>query len=173
MGMEENLKGYEAAAGLLPPLMLRGTKQLSYQQLRDELDRLSATLSTGGGGGRGGQGRGGPPVAGEAGALSFQSTPRETLFLQCSRSRQVLREPALPADQFELIKREWLASIEQSRTEPDTLASRHLRRQLAPYSKDDIRTCRRSRNRSIASRLFPTIRSYNSTTNTSARRRGN
>ena len=54
-GNEENLKGYEAAASLLPPLMLRGTKQLSYQQLRDELDRLSATLGTGGGGGRGGQ----------------------------------------------------------------------------------------------------------------------
>jgi zinc protease len=53
--------------------------------------------------------------------------------------RQVLREPTLPADQFELIKREWLASMEQSRTDPDALASRRLRRQLAPYAKDDIR----------------------------------
>jgi zinc protease len=139
-GNEENLKGYEAAAGLLPPLMLRGTKQLSYQQLRDELDRLSATLGTSGGGGRGGQGRGGPPAAGEAGALSFSiHTKRDTLPAVLEILRQVLREPALPADQFELIKREWLASIEQSRTEPDTLASRRLRRQLAPYSKDDIR----------------------------------
>ena len=139
-GNEENLKGYEAAAGLLPPLMLRGTKQLSYQQLRDELDRLSATLSTSGGGGRGGQGRGGPPAAGEAGALSFSiHTKRGTLPAVLEILRQVLREPALPADQFELIKREWLASIEQSRTEPDALASRRLHRHLAPYSKDDIR----------------------------------
>jgi len=139
-GNEENLKGYEAAAGLLPPLMLRGTKQLSYQQLRDALDRLSATLGTGGGGGRGGQGSGGPPVAGAAGALSFSiHTKRDTLPAVLEILRQVLREPALPADQFELIKREWLASIEQSRTEPDTLASRRLHRHLAPYSKDDIR----------------------------------
>jgi zinc protease len=139
-GNEENLKSYEAAAGLLPPLMLRGTKQLSYQQLRDELDRLSATLGTGGGGGRGSHGRGGPRAAGEAGALSFSiHTKRDTLPAVLEILRQVLREPALPADQFELIKREWLASIEQSRTEPDTLASRRLHRQLAPYSKDDIR----------------------------------
>jgi zinc protease len=139
-GNEENLKGYEAAVGLLPPLMLRGTKQLSYQQLRDELDRLSATLSTSGGGGRGSQGRGGPPPAGEAGALSFSiHTKRGTLPAVLEILRQVLREPALPADQFELIKREWLASIEQSRTEPDALASRRLHRHLAPYSMDDIR----------------------------------
>ena len=37
-GNEENLKGLETASGFLPELMLRGTKKLSYQQLRDELD---------------------------------------------------------------------------------------------------------------------------------------
>ena len=61
-GNEENLKGYETAAGFLPELMMRGTKKLTYQQLRDELDRLDATLGTGGGGGGrrgGGRGRGG------------------------------------------------------------------------------------------------------------------
>ena len=139
-GNEENLKGYESAASLLPPLMLRGTKQLSYQQLRDELDRLSASLGAGGGGGRGGQGRGGSSEAGMAGALSFSiHTKRDSLPAVLEILRQVLREPALPTDQFELIKREWLASMEQSRTEPDALANRHLRRQLAPYAKDDIR----------------------------------
>jgi zinc protease len=51
----------------------------------------------------------------------------------------VLREPALPADQFELMKHERLASIEQVRTDPGMLASRLLSRQLAPYAKDDIR----------------------------------
>jgi zinc protease len=138
-GNEENLKGYEAAAGLLAPLMLRGTKQLSYQQLRDELDRLGATLTTGGGA-RGGQGRGRPGGAVAAGVLSFSiQTKRDSLPAVLEILRQVLREPELPVDQFELLKREWLASMEQSRTEPDALANRHLRRQLAPYAKDDIR----------------------------------
>jgi zinc protease len=138
-GNEENLKGYAAAAGLLAPLMLRGTKQLSYQQLRDELDRLGATLTTGGGV-RGGQGRGRPGGAVAAGVLSFSiQTKRDSLPAVLEILRQVLREPELPADQFELLKRERLASMEQSRTEPDALANRHLRRQLAPYAKDDIR----------------------------------
>ena len=139
-GNEDDLKGYEAAASLLPPLMLRGTKQLSYQQLRDELDRLSATLGASGGGGRGSQGRGGSSAAEAGGALSFSiHTKRDSLPAVLEILRQVLREPALPADQFELIKREWLAAMEQSRTEPDALANRHLRRQLAPYAKDNIR----------------------------------
>ena len=50
-GNEENLKGLEPATGFLSELMLRGTKKLSYQQLRDELDRLGATLGAGAGGG--------------------------------------------------------------------------------------------------------------------------
>jgi zinc protease len=37
------------------------------------------------------------------------------------------------------MKRERLASLEQARTAPDMLASRLLRRQLAPYAKDNIR----------------------------------
>ena len=48
-GNEQNLKGLEPAAGFLSELMMRGTKKLTQQQLRDELDRLGATL---GGGGR-------------------------------------------------------------------------------------------------------------------------
>jgi zinc protease len=138
-GNEENLKGYKAAAGFLPQLMLRGTKQLSYQQLRDELDRLNATLGTGGDS-RGGRGRGGPSAAWAAGAVRFSiQTKRDNLPAVLEILRQVLREPALPADQFELMKRERLASLEQARTDPGMLANRLLSHQLAPYAKDDIR----------------------------------
>src|SRR5205814_3399271 len=72
-GNEDNLKGFESVAGFLPELMLRGTKKLDHQQLRDELDKLSATLSAGaGGGGRRGGGRrgGGPQAAVGAGSVS-------------------------------------------------------------------------------------------------------
>src|SRR6185369_17065924 len=78
-GDENNLKGFESAAGFLPQLMLRGTKKLSYQQLRDELDKLTATLGTGGGGGRGRRGGGGGAAA-SAGAVSFSiQAKRDTL----------------------------------------------------------------------------------------------
>jgi len=142
-GDEENLKGLESAAGFLPELMLRGTKKLSYQQLRDELDKLKATLSAGGGGG-GGRGRrgggGGGGGGAPAGAVSFSiQARRDTLPAVLEILRQVLREPALPADQFEVLKRQRLANLEQTLTEPSALAPRLLQRQLNPYSKDDIR----------------------------------
>jgi zinc protease len=139
-GNEENLKGLESAAGFLPELMLRGTKKLTQQQLRDELDKLGATLGAGGGGGgRGGRGGGGGAAA-SAGAVSFSiQAKRDTLPAVLEILRQVLREPTLPADQFEVLKRGRLAGMEQSRSEPATLAPRLLQRQLNPYSKDDIR----------------------------------
>lgn len=137
-GNEQSLKGYETAAGFLSELMERGTKKLSYQQLRDELDRLKSTIG-GGGGGRGRRGGGGP-VAESAGAVSFSiQSKHETLPAVLELFRQVLLEPALPAEEFELLKRQRIARIEQMKTEPAMLAARSLQRQLSPYSKEDIR----------------------------------
>ena len=132
-GNENSLKGLDVAAGLLPELMLRGTKKLSYQQLRDELDRLGAVISAGGG--RGGRGGGG-----SLGDMTFSiQAKRDTLPAVLEIFEQVLREPALPEDQFELLKRERISGLEQQRTEPNALASRFLQRQLSPYPKDDVR----------------------------------
>ncbi|MCX6876982.1 MAG: pitrilysin family protein [Verrucomicrobia bacterium] len=142
-GNEENLKGLEAAAGFLGELMMRGTKQLSHQQIRDELDRLTASLGSGGGGGRRGGGRrggGGGDAAGPVGTLSFSiQAKRDTLPAVLEILRQVLREPLLPAAEFEIMKGERLAGMEQMKTEPAMLAPRLLQRTLSPYPKDNIR----------------------------------
>ncbi|MBC7857049.1 MAG: insulinase family protein, partial [Pirellulaceae bacterium] len=133
-GNDQNLKGLETAAGFLAPLMLKGTKQLSQQEMKDELDRLKATLSSGmGGGGRRGGGGG-------LGSVAFSiHTKRESLPAVIAILRQVLREPLLPADEFEVMRRERLASLEASRTEPTALASQALIRTLAPYPPEDVR----------------------------------
>src|SRR5258705_2571106 len=117
-GNEENLKGFEVAAGMLPQLMLRGTKKLSYQQLRDELDRLNATISAGGGGGRG-RGRGGPAGGGSLGQLTFSvETRRENFPAVLEILKQILPEPAMPEDQFEIIPPERLANPQACKTDP-------------------------------------------------------
>lgn len=134
-GNDQNLKGLETAAQFLAPLMLRGTKHLSQQEVKDELDRLKATLSPGMGDGR----RGGGP-AGGLGSLAFSiHTKRESLPAVINILRQVLREPLLPADEFEVMRRERLASLEASRTEPQTLANQALIRTLAVYPPGDVR----------------------------------
>jgi zinc protease len=134
-GDAESLKGFEAASGFLGELMLRGTRKMSYQHIRDELDKLQATLITGGGGGRGG-----PATGGTLGAVSFSvQAKRDTLPAVLDILRQVLREPLLPARSFEIIQRARLANLEQMRTDPGTLAARLLQRHLAPYPQDDVR----------------------------------
>jgi zinc protease len=140
-GNEENLKGFESAMGFLPELMLRGTSKLTYQQLRDELDRLEASMGTGGGGGRGGRRRGGGGGGGGGmGSIAFSiQAKHDTLPAVLELLRQVLREPLLPADQFELLKRERIASLEQAKTEPALLGPRALQRELNPYPSADIR----------------------------------
>ncbi|HWW01798.1 MAG TPA: pitrilysin family protein [Candidatus Acidoferrum sp.] len=139
-GNEENLKGLESAAGFLPDLMLRGAKKLPYQQMRDELDRLKATISAGGGGGGGRRGRGGPPAGGALGAVSFSvQAKRDTLPAVLEILRQVLREPALPSEEFDVLKRARVASIEQMRTEPGALGPRLLQQELNPHPKGDVR----------------------------------
>ena len=132
-GDAESLKGFEAASGFLGELMLRGTRKMSYQHMRDELDKLQATLSTGGGRGR-------PATGSTLGAVSFAiQAKRDTLPAVLDILRQVLREPLLPARPFEIMQHARLASTEQMRTDPGMLAARLLQRHLAPYPQDDVR----------------------------------
>jgi len=53
--------------------------------------------------------------------------------------RQVLREPTLPEEEFEILKRERLVGLEQMQTEPSALAPRTLTHLLSTYPKDDVR----------------------------------
>src|SRR5215468_3633708 len=137
-GNAENLKDLEATASFLPQLMLRGTRHLSRQQLMDELDRLKANLSAGGSQGRGS--RGGSAPAASTGTVSFSiQTTRAHLPAVLDLLRQVLREPTLPEEEFEILKRQRLAGLEQMQTEPSALAPRTLTRLLSTYPKDDVR----------------------------------
>jgi zinc protease len=123
-GNDQNLKGFVEAADFLPTLMTRGTQKLKRQQLQDQLDKLEATLSGGG----------------STGSATFVvQAPKPNLPKALELLRQVLREPSLPEDEFEILRREQLADLEQSRTEPDQLAGIAVERKLNVYPKDDVR----------------------------------
>ncbi|MCI0358280.1 MAG: insulinase family protein [Planctomycetaceae bacterium] len=138
-GNAESLRELREAASMLSGLMLRGTKSLSYQQLRDEMSRLDVQIGSGGGGGRGGRGgRGGG--GGSAGSVSFSvRARRSTLPAALDLLRQVLREPALDGRELETTRPQRIAGLEQARTDPQSLASDLLSRTLSPYPTDDIR----------------------------------
>jgi zinc protease len=123
-GNPDSLKGYPTAAEILPELMLRGTKRLSRQQIKDELDKNRAQLFGSGG----------------AGTVTFAlQTKRANLPAVLGILAQVLREATLPADEFEILRRERLASAEEQLTEPSVLAITRVRRTISPYPKHDVR----------------------------------
>jgi len=51
----------------------------------------------------------------------------------------VLREPALPAEELEILKREALTRLEDARTQPSDLAGNLLARRLNAFPADDVR----------------------------------
>ena len=133
-GTAENLKGMVQAAGFLPGLMLRGTKNLNRQQLQDALDKNFARLGTGMGGMRISSG------GGSAGTLTYTvQTKRANVTAVLEILRQILREPTLPEAEFEVMKNERVAGLEQTRTDPMRQGINHLQRLLATYPANDVR----------------------------------
>jgi len=113
------------AAALVPSLLLRGTKTKSYQQLRDELDRLKADLrrmevEPGGGGMR-------------------VTTTRENLAAVIALVGEIVREPALAPSEFDTLKKELSAMLEQSLQDPQVLGSTLLAQKQQPYPPTDVR----------------------------------
>jgi len=140
-GNEESLKGQTTAAGMLPSLMMAGTKKHDRQALREELEAQGIRISAGqGGGGRGGRRGGGGGPGGTPGQLTFSvEAKRSTLPLAIKLLGEILREPAFPAAEFDSLKRRSLAASAAMRDEPSALASNRLARALAPYSASDVR----------------------------------
>lgn len=123
-GDVRSLAGRATAAEFLPELMARGAKDLPFQQLRDALDREKTQLG----------------ASGDAGVVTFSlRTKREHLPAAVGILTKLLREPALAADELEVLKREQLTAIEQTLSDPQALASNAIRRSLVQYASDDPR----------------------------------
>lgn len=141
-GNEESLKGLAGAAGMLPAMLMAGTKKNDRQTLQQKMDALGVRVSAGGGmggGRRGGRGGGGGGRGG-AGSLSFSiDAKRDSLPAAIAIMAEILREPAFPIDEFEQMKNRSISMMSQSQTDPATLASNFLARTLSAYPKGDVR----------------------------------
>jgi zinc protease len=105
-------------------MLMRGTLKHTRQQLQDELTRLKATMG----------------VSGEPNGVEVSvETTRENLPAVLDLAAEVLQQPAFAADQLDEIKRQRLAQIDSSRSEPQSLATQAERRYLSPYAPGDFR----------------------------------
>jgi zinc protease len=141
-GDEKSLVGQNAASQLAGALLMRGTKTKNRQQIQDEIQKLNATLSVGGGGGgRGGGGRGGGGASLSAVSGSLQTTSAN-LIPALRLMAEILKEPAFPEADFEQIRQQEITTVERSRPEPATLAVQELNTNLNPFPRSDVRHVR-------------------------------
>ena len=123
-GSLESLKGRATEGSLAGAMLMRGTRSMSRQQIKDEFDRLNAQVSIGGG---------------ATSAFVRIEAQRPNLPAVLRLVGQVLREPAFDEREFAELKQERLAQAEQGRSEPQVLAQQAFFRQLRPYPSDDPR----------------------------------
>jgi zinc protease len=123
-GDEKTLMNRATAAQLAGAMLMRGTAKHSRQQIQDELDRLKARVSV---------------FGGATQAVVTLETTRENLSAVMRLVAEILREPSFPANEFELLKQEQLANIEQNKSEPTQVAFTAFSRTLSPFPKGDVR----------------------------------
>jgi zinc protease len=123
-GDEKSLMNRAAAAQFVGQMLMRGTQKHTRQQIKDEFDRLKASVAVAGG---------------TSLAVATVETVRENLPAVLRLLTEVLREPAFPANEFEQLKQEALAAIEQQRSDPQAMATVAFNRHLNPYPKGDPR----------------------------------
>lgn len=123
-GDEKSLFGNRSVSGFTAGMLMRGSKKYTREQLQIELDRLRTKLG----------------VSGEGQVVSVGvETVRKNLPQVLTLMREILREPAFPQQEFEQLRKQVLADLEASRTQPDAVAQRALARHFNVYPKGDIR----------------------------------
>ncbi len=124
IGDEKNLFGQSTTASLTASMLMRGTAQLSRADIASRLDELKTKLSISGGG--------------QTVTVRFD-TLRKNLPQVLALITQILRQPAFPATEFDMLVKESLAHIDSQRSEPQALGSQALAQTLDVYRKGDVR----------------------------------
>ena len=123
-GSLEALRGKATAAEMLPRMLLRGTENMSRQEIQDALDKYRAQLR----------------VSGDAGKVTVTlQTLRNNLLPVLDVIHEVLRKPSFPEEELELMKEARLSSAEQRLTDPTAIASNTVQQKISVYEPDDPR----------------------------------
>jgi zinc protease len=123
-GDEQSLMNRSTAGQLAGAMLMRGTTNRTRQQIQDEVDRLKARVR----------------VGGSATSVNASiETNRENLPAVLRLVNEVLREPAFPAEEFELLRQQRVAGLEEQRSDPIALASVAFQRHMSPHEKGDVR----------------------------------
>ena len=123
-GDVNSLKDRATAGEFAARMLMRGTTQHTRQQIQDAIDKLKAQLGVFGG-------------ATDASA-SIEVT-RENLVPAIRLAAEILRQPSFPGSEFDTLRQETMASIEDAKSDPQQKAATRMQKYLNPWPKGDPR----------------------------------
>ncbi len=123
-GDEKSLMNRSTPADLAADMLRRGTSKHTRQQVNDEFDRLKARVAI----------AGGPTAA----TVSIE-TVRTNLPAVLRLVAEILRTPTFPNSEFDQLKQENLAAIEQQKSDPNFIGQNAYQRHMSDYPKGDVR----------------------------------
>jgi zinc protease len=120
-GSEQSLAGHRGARALAAEMLDRGTKTLTRQQLQDSLDVLRASVN----------------VRGNVTRTTFTiETIRSSVPAVLALVADMARQPRFDSAEFEQLKQQRLAGLEQDRSDPQALANNAFSRRIDPRAPD-------------------------------------
>jgi zinc protease len=123
-GDVNSLKNQGNVPSMATAMLMRGTTKHTRQQLSDEFDKLKARIDFNSWG---------------SGQYTSIETTRENLPAVLTLLTEVLREPAFDAKELDQLRSEWIAGMEQQRSDPSALGFTAFQKLLKPYPANDIR----------------------------------
>jgi len=124
VGSVTSLENKSVVAEMTAAMLKKGTKNKSQQQINDALDNLKAHVEVYGGG--------------QNITITIE-TVREKFGDVLSLVNEIVRQPSFPASEFDKLKEEKLAEIDQQRSDPQSIAFNTMERYTNPYPKTDFR----------------------------------
>jgi len=119
-GNEKALKNKAQTASALGAMLMRGTKDLSREELQDEFDKLKANVRIG---------------AGATGAWAVVTTTKDNLPKTLSLVEKVLKEPGFDKKEFEQYISTTKVDIESQLQDPQSIAFREYSRKQSQVKK--------------------------------------
>lgn len=122
-GDEKSLKNRDMAASFTHSMLERGSKTRSYQQIKDELDKLKARANVYG--------------YGQSAMIGIE-TEKDKLPAVMAVVMDYVKNPTFPQAEFDKLKQERLAQIEAQKQEPQAIAFNVSQRLISPYPKGHL-----------------------------------
>ncbi|MDR3491879.1 MAG: insulinase family protein [Gammaproteobacteria bacterium] len=123
-GSEESLLGLRSTLQLIPSLLRRGTKNMTFQQLQDTLDKLQSSVSM--------------HSAQPGVAVVSISSDRDHMQDVISIVSDMMQSPRFSREEFDIVHKREIADLINIRTDPMEIGINKLDRLKNPFPENNI-----------------------------------